>query len=133
MTDAPTLLALADRCEAATGPDRDLDALIHQACVATWATADEWVKVVNGPFGREAVFDYTASIDAAMTLANKIAVILHMSDIGADGLPLVWLADPSTTPTREWTGIARTLPLAFCAAALRARAAQADIGGGGGL
>ena len=119
MTD---LIELAERVERAPGPDRELDCLIAQHLgyqkLARGVTAAEIAHLYPGPF-------YTASLDAALKLATG-TVLLHLSDIGADGLPLCRLGDPSTG--REWTGIAATLPLAITAAALRARAAATTEG-----
>lgn len=65
-------LELATRCEQATGPDRELDGDI--------ATAIGWQDVRRESYGfvrgvcpakgkRQQVYRYTASLDAAMTLA----------------------------------------------------------------
>ncbi len=74
MTRAQDLLRLADRCEAATGPDRELDELICAAVegatreaqadghVAYWR-GSRWVNVT--------VCSVTASLDAAMTLVPE--------------------------------------------------------------
>jgi hypothetical protein len=50
-------------------------------------------------------------------------LLLQASDIGADGLPLVRLGDPSVTA--EVVGIGRTLEQAYFAAAFRALAHEA--------
>lgn len=132
MTD---LNELADRVEVATGADRELDCLIYAAINPSHLAIKNMPGRFHDPdllsalaaekFITRATYvapRYTASIDAAMTLADGF-VLLHLSDIGADGLPLCRLGNPSTTPARQYVGIAHTLPRALCAAALRARAA----------
>jgi hypothetical protein len=71
---APTALdALADRCEAATGADRELDALAFGLCVALPRTgficADERPGAPGGI--ADHVPRYSASLDAAMTLVPE--------------------------------------------------------------
>lgn len=116
---------LIARLEAATGPDRELD----------WRIADAighpsfamkivmWPPLSIGSRADRYVPRYTSSIDAARTLSNWLLV--HASDIGADGLPLVRIANPGATPVGEVDGIAfgggkNALARAYCAAALRA-------------
>src|ERR1044071_4449931 len=110
MADVAGLLKLAERCEAVTGPDRELDAFIEVA-LGAWPNTleadksifdeDSWSVVEREPDGRKvdryAPQSYTTSLDAAMTLADDF-VLLHLSHLGADGLPLCRLGDPSTTP-----------------------------------
>lgn len=114
------LLKLAERVEAASGPDRGLDRDIFQAVAGGlyWPETSQWWT--NDGWADRVPVCFTASIDAAMTLVDGF-VLLHLSDIGADGLPLCRIGDPSSTPCGEWTGIASRLHLAVCAAALRAR------------
>lgn len=125
------LLELAERCEWAEGPDRELDALIAANLrVGTehgWAFKNypQWIGRADGrvhlddggpSFSAPA---YTASLDAAMTLVPtdhpKWAVTGRNSATcgpkHGEGGPL------------EWT-FAATPALALCAAALKARAAQ---------
>lgn len=113
------LLELAERCEAATGPDRELmcaafKAVFPEVSSGAWGAIGAW----DTRYDRfSAMLDVGASLDAAMTLVpegmsanlgNDVqcwANIWH--DIPAyDGLP--------------FEGRAATLPLAICAAALRA-------------
>ena len=60
-----TLLALADRAEKATGPDRELDAASKEAFGHIRDYAADW-----GPRGKDrpVAKPYTASLDAAMSL-----------------------------------------------------------------
>jgi hypothetical protein len=106
---------LAERCEQATGPDRELDAAILAA--------------VNDGHGH-VTFEtprYTASLDAAMTLVPEGAQVL-LSSINpekeaVDGRWHSIAGDPEAT---EDTSSGVTPALALCAAALRARAASCD-------
>lgn len=134
------LLALAERCEAATGPDRELDISIKAAlyggvalkspfngewCVYRVGTDDPRTgKTVERP--RNVAFEqwsadrYTASIDAAMTLVegmNKWA--MTASSNGDRWEAWVWEADVPP----NWHNAA-TPALALVTAALRARAAS---------
>lgn len=118
------LIALAERCEAATGPSREINAQI--------AEATGWRDVCKAGYGswrglrptsgkREAVCPFTASLDAAMTLVPEGAVWgVHNSD---DPHPSVWKASvmPLAGPAGE-TLKAKSPALALCAAALRAQA-----------
>lgn len=133
MTEAEreAMVALAERCEWAPGPDRELDELIAAEIAGA-------VREYQPHLGRAAYYHesgspwmyvnvpepgYTASLDAAMTLMDRYGVLLHLSDIGADGLPLCNIGDSVTG--REFKGIGTAnLALAICAASLRARANQ---------
>ena len=132
MTKAEQFEALALRCEQATRPDRELDLAIWRA-----VTGEPWCWHVGFPaqtvitwdrYGVEAagnpivsLDELTTSLDAARSISD--AMLIYASDLGADGLPMVkMVADTGTSPVVEHTGIARTLELAWCAAALRARA-----------
>ena len=138
-------LALADRCEAATGPDRELDCAIGCAvagffvCKPRWEGAPVSYGQVDadgsrsepGTGGDWMVPRYTASLDAAMTLAPK-GWFMQLSD---------WQA-PILRAHGPWQAIftldrddfrrgfdarcdhAATPALALCAAALRALATQ---------
>ena len=130
MTD---LLVLADRVEKLTGGDRRVDAEI--ACAVMFpslrpAEPNDHIEYQRGyppsrgdiwtPTGFLMSDNYTSSINAARSIGG---MLVFASEIGADGLPMVRLiSDTSTSPVVEYTGIAATLPLAWCAAALRARA-----------
>ena len=112
------LLELAERCEQASGPDRELDLALArvQRVVVLQRNDDDTANVETTHW------HYTASIDAALTLVNRYGVLLHLSDIGADGLPLCNVGDCETG--REFKGVGTAnLALAVCAAALRIRAA----------
>lgn len=99
--------------------------------------ADHIARVVleNGPdsyipttAGGQWVDDvpYTTDLTTARNLSNWL--LLYASDIGADGLAMVTLADPSTSPVKEVTGIHGRLVMAWVIAAMKAREAD-DIKG----
>lgn len=74
MTDKAKLLELAERCEAATGPDRELDddivAALHRSINFNNLTARKWAEqfwVRDDDDDMEPI-RFTASLDAAMTL-----------------------------------------------------------------
>ena len=130
MTD---LNALIERLSRATGPDGNLDIDIYKASGQARAPDSSvmefmldhdgdalWrVKHEGQDFGSWwHVPQFSSSIDAAISLGG---VCVFASDIGADGLPLVKIVtDTTTTPIIEYTGIAATLELAWCIAALSA-------------
>jgi hypothetical protein len=106
MTNERAQTELAERCENATGPDRRLDNDIRLATNNGCAFGDD-------P-------PYTASLDAAMTLVPEgcqATIVRRKDGHGAAYFDREWLAgscDSAATPA-----------LALCAAALRARSAQA--------
>ena len=133
MTDPATLLALAERCEQAAGPDRRLDQDITKLLVPNnarhiyrsrrgWSffVSDsgkgiEWLE--NQP--------YTASLDAAVTLVPEgWRYDLTNGDLVSKEKPAARLTPDFAGPCFD--GYARTVPLALCIAALRARAAAHD-------
>lgn len=111
------LVKLAERCEAASGADRELDREIAVAVGHPWDYAADW-----GSRGHErpVAFPYTASIDAAMTLIKDCDVLITLSEIKGDGMPYCVIGNPCTAET--FSAVADTMPLAICASALRARA-----------
>lgn len=125
------LLKLAERCEAATGPDRELDALI--ACHAPICRADYILSARpsqkrgmvtryfdDGGHGTFVCENYTASLDAAMTLVPEgcASAIGTMAFVNETRLPWACIWTPQGEPT--WRSDAATPALALCAAALRA-------------
>jgi hypothetical protein len=76
MTDPTTLLALAERCEQAAGPDRVLDAEITKSFIPRDAThvahsRDGWSFIIAQEFEWLENQPYTASLDAAVTLVPE--------------------------------------------------------------
>jgi hypothetical protein len=116
------LTALIARVEAATGPDRELDAEI------TWAAYPElalkWrdkTEAFYTPQGqRVRVLPYTSSIDAAASLVPKWFGYLVGVD---DDTPVASVFPPHAD--RHWVA-ASNPALALTAAALRARLAQME-------
>lgn len=104
MSKADELLALAERCEKAEHGSFALECEIAKAIGSS----------ANPPR------NYTVSLDSARSLGG---ICVFASDIHVDGLPMVKIvADTSKTPIAKHIGVARTLELAWCAAALRAAA-----------
>lgn len=126
------LLALAERCEAATGPDRAIDFAIFRTLHPEYA-GPEWKEFAGGlrhvndgsdircvPPASLTPSQWTASLDAALTLVPEgwdwclsrgtgEPAVASMSPTDRVGGPCVTGATPA---------------LALCAAALRARAAK---------
>lgn len=137
------LLELAERCEKAAGPDRELDALIFIAREPDsfrLPASDDLDNEGDPPSPGDVVClqgfvgsviaspRYTASIDKAATVVPK-DYAFTVSFIGIPNHPAdarVWL------PAQKGHGVnadcydAATPALALCAAALRARAAIAQ-------
>ena len=106
------MISLAERCEAAAGGDRELDRAIRDAVFQPCMN--------NGA-------EYTASIDAAMTLvpdgwdwAVGTGRKQHMTENGKR--PWAWCAPGQNFAMPQDLPLAATPALALCAASLRARA-----------
>jgi hypothetical protein len=117
---------LAERCEAATGPDREIDAAICRTTKVCVEQPDgSWMRYLTDGYCHSMhPLNVTSSIDAALTLVPQ------------DEFEEPWLwsiaSGGHTTATAEvinadsvetFNGKGRTDALAICAAALRARAA----------
>ena len=102
----PDLLKLAERCEAAEGPDRELDLDIMR-----------WAENIGGDPANAR--PYTASIDAALMLVPK----RHTWTLYADGCAGV-CPKRDDDDLADGTIWAATPALALCAAALRARSKE---------
>jgi hypothetical protein len=116
------LIELAARCEAAEGPDRELDALISVAvddgCGIRWH--DLWFFTFatgNSPPL------YTASLDAALTLLPPGSLWAGGSMEEGPFARLLWPRADGTYVGNYLEITATTPALALCAAALRAKAA----------
>ena len=121
MTDRATLLALADRVEAASGPDRALSADILKA-VGYRASGWQLLDPNGNPCLQ--VPDVLASIDAALSLVPD-GWRKMVDDL--DRTPEAIVSTPDQK--RSWDGRAATMPLALTAAALRALAQEAPSDG----
>lgn len=119
-------MELAERCEKATGPDRELDLAIAKLPirphpVPAKATLGQGGLAWSGAYGFKCA-EYTASLDAAMTLVPEgwnwqVGVGNHNWAAVYKGAPPSMRVDP----------IAATPALALCAAALRARASERGL------
>jgi hypothetical protein len=140
---ADILLALAERCETATGPDRELDVAIgltgkFYVAEPRYPSAEPMIGYVdedgvrvepgNGEQDR-LVPCYTASIEAALTLipspaeypGSKTFLIDCATQTSVYSQPVAYVWNDKG----KHMGKGHTPALALCAAALRARAAQA--------
>ncbi len=147
MTDRTTWLALAERCETATGPDRIIDGLIYMAMQsnppAYWeASASGLIWAWNSPpphpagtGGRWACPDeFTASLDATTALIERELPGWHGDvEVGfplkGDGIYVARLFSRDCGDDEEWGDVAdaveveaATPALALCAAFCRAMA-----------
>lgn len=140
------LLRLAERCEKATEPTRDLDREILFLVMPKERThVFDGVKHVSTMTGRDGEFwfnpladrtdcpHYTGSIDDAMTLIPKDFSVETCHSAAPASSPDLeftrcrlwdWRRGPlAIDPNNEWKAEGnRPLPLNICAAALRARA-----------
>ncbi len=132
MSDRATLLALAARCEAATGADREWDWRIYLAIKGRpWtATEDAWMRDNGAQAFPASLPRYTASIDAALTLVpDGWKWTLHSADTA--GPPCAYcVPNMGRLPWPMWVNdvSAATPALALCAATLRARAMEVGNG-----
>lgn len=142
-----TLLSLADRVEAASGPDRELDGeidrLLHNRpkdgdyCEkenALWRVKDAWsgllVRTDGFARGSFCAREYTASLDAALTLVPEgVAWTLDGGNPSCyDSASLGPIPASGELLNPLWFGNAATPALALAAASLRAIAHQKDKG-----
>jgi hypothetical protein len=132
-----SLLELAERCEAAEGPDRELDAEI--CCVGPLADHDYVLGATpsakrpgmvtrhfdGGTWGTLVAPDYTASLDAAMTLFPEGYFPVLDADPRGIEVEVQCLTDETDNGLGACVATGgKTIALALCAAALRARDAQ---------
>lgn len=136
MSERETLLALAARCEAATGADRELDAEIARAAGWVYENFEHWWspqivaaarKSKRGKWfhGRERLLpSFTASLDAAMMLACDEWDSMDLFRDAGEWFCVV-KAQGKGGVYRELARVHHATPaLALCAAAMRARAAE---------
>lgn len=145
-----TLLELAAKVEGASGPDREIDAVIHALIVlAEFGTPEVDIErcltVVREPWDWEdephPILEYTASLDAAMSLvpegwrwlvrssapnspdAGKYFARIETPDFNAYswGKGEDWIREIESGA--EFKALAATPALALCSAALKALAA----------
>jgi hypothetical protein len=130
VTPRETLLALAERCEAAEGPDRELDEAIAEALSEWTNIGGHWERhKLTGEQRRTFYLEasaFTDSLDAAVTLVPD-GWDWDCGLIRSDAIPGWASCSPSVQPFNaadEQFVEARKVALALCAAALRARAAM---------
>jgi hypothetical protein len=111
MVDKERLVELAERCEAATGPDRLFDAEIYVALDGERENVD--ALAINGQVGSW-VPEFTASLDAAMQLVPEGWDSSLHANVGEQSRARVY----SSAGDSRWS-YASTPALALCAAALR--------------
>ena len=140
MTDRETLLSLARRCERATGPDRELDCAIVVAALRFFPLPAKYeggpigygfirngMEVHPGHGGDQLVRNFTKSLDAAMSLADRPDEVIRdaVSAMGEKYALHIRFYDPAIDgPYSE--ALARMV----CAAALRALANHSDLNEG---
>ena len=125
MSDSATLLALAERCEQAAGPDRGWDAEIAVALfggnVIYGLGTDQWrrIEITGARRMNHPLPPYTASLDAAVTLVPEGWT---WGRFHSGAVECMTLNGPGNSILFE-RGEGISTALALCAAALRARAA----------
>ena len=117
--DAEKLADLLAKVTAATGPDIEIDAALYVLEVPRMADVlPHWSDVQK----RDLITPYTASIDAALALVERMlpgwGVSLHIGDTGAS------CAVSKPVKFEEIWGSAPTVPLAILAALLSALSSQ---------
>ncbi|MCM8735979.1 hypothetical protein M5E06_17745 [Azospirillum sp. A1-3] len=144
MSDLPSLIS---RLEAAEGPSRELDGMIHAAVTGKEVIYDGGERVDSAFIvgtqewtardgSRQATVEgyapaYTGSIDQALMLAADCGVEMHRrSNYDQDGIlctAYVWpiLTDHRDIERDRLRGDGANLALAVCAAALRAKLSEA--------
>lgn len=115
MTDKAELLALAERCEQATGPDREIELAIEDAIKGP----------VKPPYRRGFCPAYTASLDAAMSLVPDTAQNVELDAMHC------WSSGPFLALVTDWDGErhegeAPSFAAALTAACLRALASESS-------
>lgn len=119
MSEDQKLIELAERCEAATGPDRELDAAIALLHGWTVHKGDNWI----GPHGQISVPEFTGSLDAALTLVpERWSCSVAIDETGRHAQAVLGRSHPTNKNVYQE---GRTRPLVTIAAALRAIAANA--------
>lgn len=140
---ASVLRALADRCERATGPDRELDTVIFQAignCLHTpivrevsWSDGTKDLVPVCTKCGAKNVYQewrmFTRSLDTAMGLVPEGWRFASSETMRGDFYAHLITRELVTDGARAHAeATANSLALALCAAALRALASAGEAG-----
>ena len=144
MTSRPELQGLIERCEKATGPDRELDAAIIVATTPTVSADDDLIYLsptleddncAHGTYWRvqrsgrslHTAPQLTASLDASLALVEQVLPGWHWS---LDSFGEATVFDSSgaflVQADNEHYGHNKRLPLAILAALLRSLLARED-------
>lgn len=124
---------LIERCEKATGPDRFIDAMMHlmlrpELGEAPWFQPHVawWVYRGEGQEDDQHAPLYTASIDAALALMEKVLPgwSWYAGSVGEQDIPQATVTEPFGD-CRDFVAHAPTAPLAIILAFLRALQSQA--------
>lgn len=132
------LLKLAELCEQASGPDRELDCLIAVAIDWRWSEWEEGEPLVSALATKHGIEWLVKSAQSGMSIWRNIPCFTASIDATMKLVPEEWFIDlsirpapmrPSAAYTRPqhvergiWYRVEATTPaLALCAAALRAR------------
>lgn len=121
----PDLLELAARCEAADGASYELEREIAAAVGHPSVTASSFAMQYEGI----RLPNYTASLDAAVSLVPNDVREWHCGKHYKTGQGQAYMLAPKALRDPIYC-LATTPALALCAAALRARAADAPNPGG---
>lgn len=144
--DREKLLELAARCEAATGPDRELDEAVWEGLGNCSHKRTKYYFIEDGndydsghtcldcgkdTYGVSKALAYTASLDAAMTLVPEGCgfAIRHHPELIRKTWCEVWsheYADPGNDPPDWFKASGATPALALTATAIRALAGETE-------
>lgn len=140
MATKAELQALLERVEAKAEPDRELDADLDVNLFGgeiVWRQANYTMEMYPasrrpsdhyvGGYAHEHVPLYTASIDAALALVERVLPdwSWNAGNVGEDDMPMANVTEP-IDPCRDFSASAPTVPLAILSALLRALISQAD-------
>jgi hypothetical protein len=117
-------IALAERCEKATGPEREIDAAIHDA---VYGGSEACGAVIRWGGGVQWIAPYTSSLDAITALIERelpeMRWLCRTNNEGGFG-NLYRKATLDLSDFRAWPCYAATPALALCAAFCRACASH---------
>lgn len=130
---ASGLTELLERVKAATGPDRDLGQDIVEAFGLEWCQGRWWLGDVAPSHAGKWIKDPTASLDAALTLVERVLpgwapAIRRDPRREFDGLWHAMMVSRANPRTQHATW-GHTPALAVLDALLTALVAQGDVGG----
>ncbi|MDX5370359.1 MAG: hypothetical protein LPL29_13385 [Alphaproteobacteria bacterium] len=109
--------------EESPGPDIKLDVMITALVEPGWEAVDGSLTLRRwSDKCAEWHYKYPPKFTNNIQLARDLSswILLQASDIGADGLAVVVLGNPDTSPAGEVRGIHACLEIAWCIASLKA-------------